>query len=425
MKKRLLSLVLALTLSLSLAVPALAVYETPTFPDVPKSFWGYESIEQAAEKGWIAGNPDGSFAPDSNVTYAQFCVMLVNACFPEQLASYTGPTSPWYVPAGTVAAQNGLLTGSAVERTPALEGAAGRSIDRYEMAQMLYNTLTAAGFEQKTGLPAAGSGTPDQASIPDKYQHAVAAVKAAGLITGVDTAGSFHGSGGMTRAQAAVVLCKTAEVLQAGPPKPVPPIEDPSNFSAEYRSSPYYQALQDITLTGDYRTDIIAIAASQLGYYEGDREEQLDGSYRGNGNYSEYGRFIGSPGTAWCSEFASWCARMANVPTDILNSSYGASVEVFGAPYYSWDQTVFAGGDYMPKPGDLALWAWTGKSHTDKYLSHTAIVYSIQEEDGSVLLTTIDGNFNGSVLKRNIVLDAADGSTSKGHLVYFIAPNYD
>ena len=58
MKKRLLSLALALTLSLSLAVPALAVYETPTFPDVPKSFWGYESIEQAAEKGWIAGNPE-------------------------------------------------------------------------------------------------------------------------------------------------------------------------------------------------------------------------------------------------------------------------------------------------------------------------------------------------------------------------------
>ena len=72
MKKRILSLALALALSLSLAVPALAVYETPTFTDVPKSFWGYMSIEQAAENKWISGNPDGTFAPNANVTYAQF-----------------------------------------------------------------------------------------------------------------------------------------------------------------------------------------------------------------------------------------------------------------------------------------------------------------------------------------------------------------
>ena len=123
MKKRILSLALALALSLSLAVPALAVYETPTFTDVPKSFWGYMSIEKAAENKWISGNPDGTFAPNANVTYAQFCVMLVSAFFPEQLASYTGPSSPWYAPSCTIAAQNDLLLGTRVEQTPTLEGA--------------------------------------------------------------------------------------------------------------------------------------------------------------------------------------------------------------------------------------------------------------------------------------------------------------
>ena len=83
MKKRILSLALALALSQSLAAPALAVYETPTFTDVPKSFWGYVSIEKAAENKWISGNPDGTFAPNANVTYSQFCVMLVRAFYNE------------------------------------------------------------------------------------------------------------------------------------------------------------------------------------------------------------------------------------------------------------------------------------------------------------------------------------------------------
>ena len=94
MKKKTVSLLLALALSAALAAPVSAVYETPTFTDVSKSFWGYVSIEKAAENKWISGNPDGTFAPNANVTYAQFCVMLVSAFFPEQLASYTGPSSP-------------------------------------------------------------------------------------------------------------------------------------------------------------------------------------------------------------------------------------------------------------------------------------------------------------------------------------------
>ncbi|MCI9557047.1 MAG: S-layer homology domain-containing protein, partial [Lawsonibacter sp.] len=141
MKSKSLSLALALVLALSLAVPALAVYETPTFSDVPKSFWGYASIEQAAEHKWISGNPDGTFAPNANVTYAQFCVMLVSAFFPEQLASYTGPTSPWYVPACMVAAQNDLLLGTAVEQTPTQGEAVGQPMSRYEMALVVSNTL--------------------------------------------------------------------------------------------------------------------------------------------------------------------------------------------------------------------------------------------------------------------------------------------
>lgn len=178
-----------------------------------------------------------------------------------------------------------------------------------------------------------------------------------------------------------------------------------------------------MTLTGDYRNDMLAIALSQIGYHEGDKENQLDGSYTGYKNYTEYGRYLDSNGSAWCSEFASWCARMKNMPTSILNSSQAASVKVFGAPYYSWDQTVYAGGSYTPRPGDLALFAWNGTSPAASYLSHTAIVYDVKLNGNTVTITTIDGNSNESVRMNEYTAKVSNGNVGKGHLVYFVSPD--
>lgn len=218
MKKRILSLALALALSLSLVAPALAVYETPTFTDVPKSFWGYVSIEKAAENKWISGNPDGTFAPNANVTYAQFCVMLVSAFFPEQLASYTGPSSPWYAPSCTIAAQNDLLLGTRIEQTPTLEGAVSQPMSRYEMALMVSNTLYKINAKIPTPKERADQmdTTPDFWDIEYKYQSPVLLAKACGVLSGMDSAGTFGGTGNLNRAQACVVLIKLDEMKDTG-----------------------------------------------------------------------------------------------------------------------------------------------------------------------------------------------------------------
>ena len=216
--KKAISLFLALALSVGLAVPALAVYETPTFTDVPKSFWGYVSIEKAAENKWISGNPDGTFAPNANVTYAQFCVMLVSAFFPEQLASYTGPSSPWYAPSCTIAAQNDLLLGTRVEQTPTLEGAVSQPMSRYEMALVVSNTLYKINAKIPTPQEQADQmdKTPDYWDIPKQYRNAVLLAKACGVLSGMDSAGTFGGTGNLNRAQACVVLIKLDEMKDTG-----------------------------------------------------------------------------------------------------------------------------------------------------------------------------------------------------------------
>ena len=245
MKSKPLSLALALVLALSLAVPALAVYETPTFSDVPKSFWGYASIEQAAEHKWISGNPDGTFAPNANVTYAQFCVMLVSAFFPEQLAGYTGPTSPWYVPACMVAAQNDLLLGTAVEQTPTQGEAVGQPMSRYEMALVVSNTLYKINAKLPTPKERADQmdTTPDFWDIEYKYQSPVLLAKATGVLSGMDSAGTFGGSGNLSRAQAAVVLGKLNGLRNTGDGSAVNPNLPEPATPTEITRSPF--AFQD------------------------------------------------------------------------------------------------------------------------------------------------------------------------------------
>ena len=245
MKKKTVSLLLALALSAALAAPVSAVYETPTFTDVSKSFWGYVSIEKAAENKWISGNPDGTFAPNANVTYAQFCVMLVSAFFPEQLASYTGPSSPWYAPSCTIAAQNDLLLGTRVEQTPTLEGAVSQPMSRYEMALVVSNTLYKINAKIPTPQEQADQmdKTSDYWDIHKQYRNAVLLVKATGVLSGMDSAGTFGGSGNLSRAQAAVVLGKLNDLRNTGDGSAVNPNLPEPTTPTEITRSPF--AFQD------------------------------------------------------------------------------------------------------------------------------------------------------------------------------------
>ena len=87
-----------------------------------------------------------------------------------------------------------------------------------------------------------------------------------------------------------------------------------------YKASEYYQKLSSISLTGDNRTDIIAVALSQLGYTEGDEKNDFSGSAEGSQNYTEYNYNMGSFGVGyggkdypWCASFVSFCLLQAGV----------------------------------------------------------------------------------------------------------------
>ena len=214
------SIVVALALVCGVVMSAFAAndYVNPTFTDVPKSHWGYTFVEKAVEKGWVSGMGDGTFAPNANVTYSQFCVMLVRAFYNEDYESYDGPKGAWYVPFTTIASQKGLLDGTNVVGHETDEDYVGQNMTRYEMALMAANTLKKINAK----LPSASEQadqmdkTPDYWDIPKQYRNAVLLAKACGVLSGMDSAGTFGGTGNLNRAQACVVLIKLDEMKDTG-----------------------------------------------------------------------------------------------------------------------------------------------------------------------------------------------------------------
>ncbi len=413
-----------LTLILCIGLPTPAYADSTPFVDMQPGHWAYDAVSEAYHDKVMAGVKESSFAPDDKITLAQFVTILTRAFYRDEVESSTA-SGAWYAKYYDMAMFHHLLDGI-VDNQHSYE------LLREDMAQIMYHVMDDQGvrFSDIQTLQTAKSKIPDLETVNLDHSGAVLACYSLGLLSGMDAQGHFVPKAHMTRAQTAVVYIRLKQAVQqwggskANLPKTAESLPKVS-FSAEYMSSPYYQALQNVTLTGDYRQDIIAVALSQIGYGEGDAENQLDGSYRGSKNYTEYGRYFGSNGSAWCSEFASWCARAAKVPTSILGSSTSANLGKFHAPYYTWAQTVYAGGTYTPRPGDLALFALNGTSLTAKHLSHTAIVYDVESHEDTVKITVIDGNWGSTVKMRSCVAAISDGYMGKGYFAYFVAPKYE
>lgn len=229
MKKRLLSFLLALVFSLGLAVPALAA--APTFTDVPAGFWAHEAIEDMAQRQVVNGVGGGKFSPYGKVTNAQFAAMTARLLFPEELKGHTDQTY-WWQPCADTLLEAGVLDGTAArafyERLENHWDAAvmERPMNRYDMAQVMYNALEArsCGLPSESELAQALAEIADAAEIPRNYLSAVSAMYALGCLKGVDQAGNFRGGQEMDRAQACAVLFRLLNTLD----NPAPGREEPT-----------------------------------------------------------------------------------------------------------------------------------------------------------------------------------------------------
>ena len=205
-------------LSIALAVTMLsttAFAASVKFTDVPSSHWAHASISEMADKGIMSGIGNNLFAPSQQLSNAEFITMLVRQFYSDKLGT---EGSTWYAPFMAGAKSANILTGTNVGSN---EGLATSTINRYDMAQLMYNVLKAEGIT--TSSLSDTSKVADWSSVPSAYRDAVSVCSNMGMLSGVDSKGTFNGTGNMDRAQAAVVMDRLLEVCGVSTPTPTTP----------------------------------------------------------------------------------------------------------------------------------------------------------------------------------------------------------
>ena len=174
----------------------------PLFTDVAPDAWYYDFVNTVVEKGLFAGNGDGTFGPENNMTYAEFLVVL------SQFSGDTIPAAPaggnWYdgfvewaqpiLPAGIA---DGFDAEAAITRED-MAALFGTFLNLYDYSAELVNS----------GDP----GFTDAEDIADYAQGGVALCYQLGIMGGNED-GTFAPGNTAIRAEVAVTMVQMARVM--------------------------------------------------------------------------------------------------------------------------------------------------------------------------------------------------------------------
>ena len=158
-----------------------------------------------------------------------------------------------------------------------------------------------------------------------------------------------------------------------------------SDETADVETQLDWQAMFENYPTGDLRADVVAIARSQIGYTESERNFEVDneGVRRG---YTRYGAWYGAPYSDWSAMFASFCLHYAGSAKEATPYNIGANTMA-----QLWNELgrYVTANEYSPEYGDLIFF-------TDNTVG---IVTSISFD----MMTVVKGDDEKTV-KENVVM---------------------
>ncbi|TYP73301.1 S-layer homology domain-containing protein [Paenibacillus methanolicus] len=176
-------------------------YNNMSFSDTT-NHWASSYITYLSARGIASGSGNGSFAPNAEITRAEFAKMLAGIANAD-VSGYTSSTfsdvksGDWHLPYVAWAAEQNIVKGNEKQQFQP-----NARISREEMAVMLKRFADATGVALPTTSGAASFA--DQARISAWAVEAVSALSQAGLVAGKGN-GAFDPQGGATRAEAAKV----------------------------------------------------------------------------------------------------------------------------------------------------------------------------------------------------------------------------
>ena len=156
------------------------------------------------------------------------------------------------------------------------------------------------------------------------------------------------------------------------------------------------QTFAEVTLTGDWRQDVIAIAETQLGYEESIQNYIVteDGEVKG---ITRYGQWYGDPYGDWSGMFASFCLNYAQIP---------ASAVPRGEYCQDWISALSdcglyrAAGSCSPLRGDIVFL-------DQDYDGCAELAGFVSAVSDTGTLTVIEGDYNDAVAQISFRADAA------------------
>lgn len=234
--KRLLSVVLALTLCAGLSVPAFAAR---TFTDVPSTYWAYDAIQYVVDEGLFSGTSGTTFTPGGTMTRAMLWVVLARM---DGVDTSAASGEAWYQAGLDWAVEAGISDGTD----------ANGSITRAQFAAMLYRYAQYAGANTAADTSTLDEFT-DAVSIPSYAVEPLAWAVTNGIVSGT-SATAISPNGSATRAQVATMLMRYAQKFGDGQ------TTDPGEAEPEQPSSEYTLRLSAMSSTLEVGKSIVADA---------------------------------------------------------------------------------------------------------------------------------------------------------------------
>lgn len=184
-----------------------------TFADVT-THWAKSDVEVAAARHFVSGVNDNSFAPDKNVTRAEFAVMLVKAlglsAGDQKLGFKDVKKGDWYYGSVAAAVKAGIISGLSSDTF-----APNAKITREQMASMIARAMKAKGITTSLSQEEINGNInrfTDGKAVADWAKSDVAAVYSKSIIKGRNT-GDFAPKATAVRAEAAVMLNRLFDLV--------------------------------------------------------------------------------------------------------------------------------------------------------------------------------------------------------------------
>lgn len=198
------------------------------FPDLTRSHWAYDDLQECVELGILSGMDDGTMAPNATLTWGQYLVMLARVHCPDAYRSALATGLAWDEAAYWACYDNALLLPD--DFLPVAPDALKTPITRQDVAVLLDRLLPAEAIEDgpcwdnqpnynwwwdeepEPEPETAGEAFSDFGQYTQPYQDALTHLYSVRVVRGRDD-GTFSGWATIMRCDGGVLLLRAVKEL--------------------------------------------------------------------------------------------------------------------------------------------------------------------------------------------------------------------